>query len=82
MAVCSPQELISENPCLTALNPHMRRVVKVQMLCGLFNNLDSGEPLTCDIQELIDDAGCFYNLSDDMLEVIELQLLCNIFSLL
>ena len=60
----------------------MRRVVKVQMLCGLFNNLDSGEPLTCDIQELIDDAGCFYNLSDDILEVIELQLLCNIFSLL
>ena len=82
MAVCDVQALISQDPCYSTLNPHMRRVVKVQMLCGLFNNLDSGEPLTCDIQELLADAACFYNLSDDMLEILELQLLCNIFGLL
>lgn len=82
MAVCDPQALISQNPCVAALSPHMRKVVKVQMLCGLYNNLSAGDPLTCDIQELLDDAACFADLSDSMLEILEIQLLCEIFSLL
>lgn len=82
MAVCSIQDLLDANPCFYALSPRMRKVVKVQMLCGLFNNLDSGEPITCDIQELLDDAACFNALSDGELDVIELSLLCNILSLL
>lgn len=82
MAVCSPQELLSANPCYAALSPRMRKVIFTQMLCGLFNNLDSGEPIECDIQALLDDAACFNSLSDGELEIVQLQLLCEILSLL
>lgn len=82
MAVCNPQTLLDANPCLAALDPHTLKVVKVQMLCGLYNNLDSGAELTCDIQALLDNAACLFPLSDYQLEVIEAQLLCEIFNIL
>lgn len=78
MAVCNPQELLSANPCFSALNPHMAEVVETQMLCSLFNHLDSGADFTCDVQALMDEAGCLYNLSSEQLRVIRLQLLCDI----
>jgi hypothetical protein len=56
----------------------MAEVVETQMLCSLFNHLDSGAEFTCDIQALLDEAECLYNLSSDQLRVIRLQLLCNI----
>lgn len=80
--VCDLQALLSENPCLYALSARTLKVLKVQMLCGIQNNLESGEPVTCDIQELMDDAACFNALSDFELEVLETQLLCNISGLL
>lgn len=81
MAVCNVQELLSANPCYSALSSHMRKVVFTQMLCVLFNNLDAGDPITCDIQTLLDDAACFNALSDDQLEVVQLQLMCEILGL-
>lgn len=82
MAVCSVQDLLSANPCYATLSARMRKVVFTQMLCSLFNNLDTGEPLTCDIQELLDEAQCFNALSDGELEIVQLQLLCEIFNVL
>lgn len=82
MAACNIQELLDAEPCYAALSPHMRKVVFTQMLCNLFNNLDSGEPLSCDIQTLLNDAECMYPLSDDTLEILQLQLMCEIFNVL
>jgi hypothetical protein len=79
---CDVQTLISANPCLAALSPRMLRILQAQMLCGIFNNLDSGEPITCDIQALLDDAECFNELNDFQLEVAITQLLCEISGLL
>jgi hypothetical protein len=76
--VCDVQALLDTNPCYSALSPHMAEVVETQMLCSLFNHLDSGAEFTCDIQALLDEAECLYNLSSDQLRVIRLQLLCNI----
>lgn len=82
MAVCDPQELLSANPCLSALDPYTLEVIETQLLCSWFNNLDSGEPLSCDIQTLMDDAQCFYGLSSFQLRVIRAQFLCEILELL
>lgn len=79
--VCDPQELISSNPCLSALNPFMLKVIEVQMLCGLKNFLTDGTPVTCEIDELIADASCFYGLTEFQLDVIRVQLLCEIVNL-
>lgn len=79
--VCDAQALISANPCLSALNPWMLHVLKVQMLCGLKNFLTDGTPITCDISELMADAQCFYGLSEFQLNVIEVALLCDISNL-
>ena len=81
MAVCSVQDLISTNPCLSNLSPHMLEVLITQQLCSLFNKLDSGAAVTCDIQTLIADAECFVNLSDNQLKLIQAQLLCEILPL-
>lgn len=80
--VCDVQALISSDPCLSALSPWLIKVVKVQMLCGIKNFLESAEPITCDIQELLADAACFNGLNDFQLDVIEAQLLCDIAGLL
>lgn len=82
MAVCNPQTLLDTNPCLSALDPYTLEVLETQMICGLFNNLDSGEPLTCDIQALLDDADCLYGLSSFQLRVIRTQILCEIGNIL
>jgi hypothetical protein len=82
MAVCDVQALISENPCLHALNEYTLEVLNTQQLCALYNNLDSGEPLECDIQTLLSDAECLYGRSVHELKVIQAQLLCNIFAIL
>ena len=79
---CDVQTLISANPCLYTLTPRMLRVLQAQMLCGIFNNLDSGTAITCDIQALLDDAECFNALNDFQLEVVITQLLCEISGLL
>jgi hypothetical protein len=81
MAVCSPQDLISANPCLSSLSPHMLEVLITQQLCSLFNKLDSGAAVTCDIQTLLADAECFANLSINELKILQAQLLCNILPL-
>lgn len=82
MAVCNPQDLLDANPCFAELSPFMREVVFTQMLCALYNNLDSGEPLSCDIAVLLADAECFYGLSMSQLKIVQLQLMCEVFSLL
>lgn len=76
--VCDIQELLSANPCISNLNPHMLEVVETQLLCGLFNHLDSGAEFTCDIEALLADSSCFYNLSSQQLRIIRVQMLCNI----
>lgn len=82
MAICDVQALISADPCLSALTEYELEVLITQQLCSLFNNLDSGEPLTCEIQELIADASCLYGLSVHQLKVLQAQLLCNVFTML
>lgn len=82
MAVCDVQALISADPCLSALTEYELEVLITQQLCSLFNNLDSGEPLTCEIAELLADASCFYGRSLHELKVIQAQLLCNVFTIL
>lgn len=82
MAACNVQELLTANPCLAALSPHMLEVVETQLLCGLFNHLDSGAEMTCDIEALLADASCFYNLSSEQLRVIRVQMLCEIGALI
>lgn len=82
MAVCDPQALLSTNPCLSALDPFTLEVVITAQLCALYNNLDTGDPMTCDIEELLADSACFYGLSFQQLKVVQAQLLCNILSLL
>jgi hypothetical protein len=75
--VCDVQELLDTKPCLANLSPLMAEKVETQMLCSLFNHLDSGADFSCDIETLICEAAC---LPDDshMLRVLRLQLLCNI----
>lgn len=82
MAVCNPQELLDANPCLSALNDYDLEIIITQQLCGLYNNLSGGDPLTCDIQELLDDAQCLYGLPVQRLKVLQAQLLCEIYALL
>lgn len=82
MAVCNVQDLLSANPCLSALDDYTLEVVFTQMLCNLYNNLNAGDPLTCDIQELLADANCFHGLPLGRLKVLQVQLLCEINGLL
>lgn len=81
MATCNIHDLLSENPCLSALNPFQLEQVKTQMLCSLKNTLESGDPVTCDIQTLIDESACFGALNMESLSVVQAQLLCDILSL-
>lgn len=82
MATCNVQELLSADPCLSALSEYELELVIYQQLCGLYNNLSLGEPLTCDIQELITDARCLYGQPLHVIKVAQAQLLCNILELL
>lgn len=82
MAVCSPQELLAANPCLTNLSPHMLEVVETAKLCNLYNHLNAGEELTCDVEALIAIGACFYNLSSHDLRAVRVQLLCEIGALI
>jgi hypothetical protein len=80
--VCDVGELISENPCLSALNPFMLKILIVGQLCGIKNFLESAEPISCDIQTILDDSACFYGLTEFELDVITSALLCDISGLL
>lgn len=82
MATCNVQTLLDTNPCLSALDPYTLEVVETQLLCALYNNLDSGAEISCDIQTLLDDGKCFFGLSSFQLRVVRAQLLCEIAALL
>lgn len=82
MAVCSVSDLLAANPCVAALSPHMLEVLETQVICNLFNHLDSGAELTCDVETLLADASCFYPLNSQQLRVIRVQLLCDIGALI
>lgn len=81
MATCNPQTLLDSDPCLSALNPMDLEIVETQLICALYNNLDSGAEISCDIQTLLDDGKCLPRDSFQ-LRVIRAQLLCEIAALL
>lgn len=82
MATCNAQELISVNPCLSALDDYTLEVIVTQQLCALFNTLDSGAEISCDIQTLLDDAECLHGRSMKELKVLQASLLCEIITLI
>lgn len=80
--VCDVQALLSENPCLSVLNPWQLKLIQAQQICGIKNFLTDGTPVTCDIAELLEDAACFNGLTEFQLDVIIAQLLCDVSGLL
>lgn len=78
MASCDIQTLLATNPCLYALAPEELRVVKTQLLCALYNQVNGGPAVNCDIQTLLDDGKCFWTQPPFILEMLQTQLLCNI----
>lgn len=78
---CDVQALLSANPCLSTLSPMMAEKLETQMLCSLFNHMDSGAEFSCDIETLISEANCLPSDSN-ILRVLRMQLLCNIGALI
>lgn len=76
MAVCNPQTFITESACLACLTYRQLQMVKVMLLCQIYN---SGQPsVTCSPQDLLNQSPCLGCLTVHQLQLIKTQLACEL----